>query len=349
MRYLVVMASIIGILCFIGCVPPGGVKPAAETGTDPMIDECFNLTSANRFADAIPVCRAAVGANPGSFIAHASLARALWETGNFEESEQYYRLALEINPEAIQTRMELASALKSMNDAGGAIAEYQMILSVQPDYIAAVIEMAQTYESMGTLDSAADAYQRAIGLQPDNDALYLDLAGVQRKARQMKAARETLADAAQRFPNAPRVIYSYAALLQDVKRYPEAVRQYEAVIALAGDYQNARYNIAVCHYSSGNYAAAEKALTVFLNETPGSSSAHMLLGQIAYDRNNYTAAEREFRRAIQYDPDNGNAWVLLGNVLRSQGDKDGAKEAYRQALRINPRDSVAKKNLKRLY
>ncbi|MCD4655211.1 tetratricopeptide repeat protein [bacterium] len=347
MKKLYLLTIIFIILIIAGCATPSGIIPVAPK-TDPDIDQCFIMVNAGQYQDALPVCMGAVQNNPDSFIAHSSYAGALKGTGQIDLAEIEYRKALMIDPESILTRMNLAGMLRANGDSAKAILEFKEVRTLRADYLDVYTELAVTYKDMNNVNGAVESYKQAIVLEPANEALYMKLAEVLEMGKRYKEARQVLEDASVSLGSL-NIQFAYASMLQSHKKYNQAARQYGKIIKTDPNFNNVRYNQAVCYYRAGDTGRAEKVMTRFIKDNPRSSTGQMLLGQLAYDRSNYSEAENAFRKAIDLDKNNGAAWVLLGNTLRQRGDKDGAKKAYRQALRINPRDATAKKNLKRLY
>ena len=346
--HLFVFASVI---LWSGCVTgPGTEQPGPGVSqTDPAIDRCFTLVDTGNYQEALGICEEASASNPGSFIALAAYAEALRETGNPELAEVYYRKALAIDPTALHTRMELGGLLQERGDGDAALTEYQAALDRQPDYLPAIIETARIHQALRHWESAADSYRKAIAIQPSDQQLRMELVQVLVSAGRFPDVGKVIADASTDFPESAGMQLTFGTILQEQKRYRDAIACFLTAVKLDPGNSMARYNLALSYFSNGQIPEARKALARFLSGKPDSSGGHFLAGQLAMQDNDHDQAEASFKKAIQYDSRNGAAYVMLGNLMQQRGDRDGAKEAYRQALRINPNDPVAKRNLKRLY
>ena len=344
-RIIVILSIFILAGCASGPIRDGSGRSEKVS----IVDECFSLVNSGNYQNAIEICDQATIANPESFIAQTSYAKALAETGQIDLAEEHYRRALEIDPSVLNSRMELALLLKNSGMYGAALTEFQEVIRQQENFTQAIVETARTLVLMKNWTQAVDMFDRAILLQPEDEYLRIDLVKSLMKSGKISKSRKVMAKASQDFPHSGSMHFSFATLLQEQKLYREAISEYSKTLAIDSGNDSAQYNIAVCYYQDGQIQKAKRSINTYLNSHQGSSSANLLAGQIAFESGNLTEAESLFRKAIHADKTNGSAWVMLGNVLNKSGDKDGSKEAYRQALRINPNDAIAKKNLKRLY
>ncbi len=98
------------------------------------------------------------------------------------------------------------------------------------------------------------------------------------------------------------------------KRYPDAIFEYERLLAIASDNLTAKTN----------------------------------LGLSLYYKKDYERAEKVYRDIIRQDKSNAAAQNNLGAVLEAQNNKAGALDAYREALRLKPGYTEAENNIKRL-
>jgi hypothetical protein len=57
-------------------VPPTPEPPAAEAAADPQAQSCLDLVASAQFAEAVPVCTAALAANPADQAVKSALAQA---------------------------------------------------------------------------------------------------------------------------------------------------------------------------------------------------------------------------------------------------------------------------------
>jgi Flp pilus assembly protein TadD len=163
---------------------------------------------------------------------------------------------------------------------------------------------------------------------------------------------------------------------------PEAIREFQIVLAENARNASAHYYLAVCYYRSHRLDDAVKALHATLANSPDYPPAEQLLGtlwllkedfvrarqQFAHlaviDPANFGAhynlgilamregrteeALREMQAAVRVDSSSGQAHAALGSLFFTQGDWSRASDELRQALAINPSDETSRKTLEKL-
>jgi tetratricopeptide (TPR) repeat protein len=165
--------------------------------------------------------------------------------------------------------------------------------------------------------------------------------------------------------------------LHEAGRHDDAVRQFEAAVALQPDYAPAYNNLGVTlraqgrtdeaiaayqrglrlqdgyadlHFNLANALLAQNRadeaavhLRLAADRAPADSAgAHNNLGTALAGQGQYAEAAAEFRAAIALDPESSLAHRNLGNVLASVGLRDEALAALRQAVTLAPADAAAR-------
>lgn len=90
------------------------------------------LVGANRFADAVPVLRRAIGLRPSAGRAHYSLGQALRELGDLEGAEREYAEAVALEPGDSFAHNNLANVFMMKGRYESALAEYDAALRTDP-------------------------------------------------------------------------------------------------------------------------------------------------------------------------------------------------------------------------
>ncbi len=89
---------------------------------------------------------------------------------------------------------------------------------------------------------------------------------------------------------------------------------------------------------AGEYATARADLEAAVEEDPGNSEAHFLLGQVYNRQGELLKAADEFRTVIALDPENGAAHHNLGVTYFQLQDPNAAVAEFEIALRLDPDD-----------
>ncbi|HSC29938.1 MAG TPA: tetratricopeptide repeat protein, partial [Vicinamibacterales bacterium] len=110
-------------------------------------------------------------------------------------------------------------------------------------------------------------------------------------------------------------LYALGDALRTAGRCPEAVPEYERVVAIKPDHRDAHTNLGICLGESGRLREAEAS----------------------------------FRRVLEIDPRSARAYSNLGAVALLAGEPDRARDFYVQAIAADPRAVLARMQLAHLY
>jgi Flp pilus assembly protein TadD len=123
---------------------------------------------------------------------------------------------------------------------------------------------------------------------------------------------------------------------RDPKYLAEAVREFDAALALAPGYRTARLNLGVALYYAGDTQRSAATLDQVLVEQATSPHAHYVLGLVREYAGQHDAAARHFRHVTEQDATDPDAWYHLGFCLARTGKQDEAIAAFRRAAAITP-------------
>lgn len=124
--------------------------------------------------------------------------------------------------------------------------------------------------------------------------------------------------------------------IRDPKYLGEAVREFEAALALAPGYRTARLNLGVALYYAGETQQSATILAQVLVEQPASPQAHYVLGLVREYAGQHDDAARHFQQVTAQDASDPDAWYHLGFCLSRAGRQGEAIAAFRRAATITP-------------
>jgi Flp pilus assembly protein TadD len=128
---------------------------------------------------------------------------------------------------------------------------------------------------------------------------------------------------------------------ESMGRYPEAVAEYRATVALdpVRDTAFARLGCLLLT-TEGATPEAERALeqAVAINRTH--AGAHACLAAVHLDRQDFPEAISEGERAVSLDPQSVQGHLTLGIALAETGSRDRARTEIRQAIALAGDDSA---------
>jgi Flp pilus assembly protein TadD len=115
-----------------------------------------------------------------------------------------------------------------------------------------------------------------------------------------------------------------------------AARLFETVLAGAPGHIPALNNLARCHFTRRDFAAAEVRYRQAIALAPGDATAHLGLATSMHRAGRLAAAVDAYRTALAAAPDDTTVLHNLAAALRDQGRLDEALVLFRKALALKP-------------
>jgi Flp pilus assembly protein TadD len=127
------------------------------------------------------------------------------------------------------------------------------------------------------------------------------------------------------------------------QHYDEAIKAYQAALAVDERHVNARNGLAALYAEKGDYAQAIplwRALTENATMSSGPSTAFLFnnLGYAYLLSGDYSNAQTALEKACLLDPLNFRAWQRLGLALQKLGQEERAEQMLRQAAALRQHD-----------
>lgn len=167
---------------------------------------------------------------------------------------------------------------------------------------------AQAYTRMGNYNAALDDYNRSISLSNDNRYVALESMGERGR------------------------------VLMQLKRYKEAIDDFDKVLEDNPEDLNALRNRGYSYYLLGIYDQALIDFNNVLTIAPDFPEILVSRGEILLLKNNFADAMRNFTQAIAFDPKYDGAYHSRGNAYLQMGQKEKGLQDYRIAARLGNED-----------
>ncbi len=205
-------------------------------------------------------------------------------------------------PEALEVQRllgEVHLAKGQMEDAQQAL---DWILTNDPENVIAYCDRALISEHLSDIDTALDCYQQAYELSRGNRDIRQQFNVLSAKAGQQgfMFSRAGLAR-----------LYIRGGLL------PQAIQEWDAVLAVSPDRLDARTGLLEAYWREGLYDEAEQLALQTLQDVPGCVKALLILAHITSPKNMQQAREY-VQRAELLDPDLLMAQELFEDMVMSQ-------------------------------
>jgi tetratricopeptide (TPR) repeat protein len=139
--------------------------------------------------------------------------------------------------------------------------------------------------------------------------------------------------------------YNLAAMLQARGTTPEAVKHFEAALALRPGDATVENALGSALLTANEIPEAIAHLTAATTARPDYFDAHYNLGIAEGTAGNFPAAAQQLTIAVRLKPGDSGAEANLGAALAELGDTQKAIQHLERALQLDPQNTLAKDNL----
>lgn len=183
---------------------------------------------------ALNAYRRAVNIDPNRYDTHYYLGVTQQVLGQIDEALASYRQAHTLAPNRAEVNRDLASALLQTGRVNEALLTAQRSVDLDPDSQAAWCNLAAAYQLSGEYEQAIDCYREAAELDRLPDAVLTSFADAHMRLGNYPRAINLLSVSVETNPDA--LSHERLALaLFKVKRFDEALEQYQAALNLKPD------------------------------------------------------------------------------------------------------------------
>ena len=270
-------------------------------------------------------------ADPGSTQARQIIAALLVNQQQLTEAQPHLERWLAADKANVgPSFLQLSQLLARHKDKTAVLKLMQALAQPYPDVPEARLAVAQAAWNAEAHEVSLNEARAALKLRPDWEIAALFAAQVLQRRSDEEAVRY-LGEYLKSYPKARDVRLNYARLLVNVKNYPEARKQFEALVAEYPDNADVVMAVALLAMQARDYDAAEKHLTRILElNYKDPDVVRYYLGQLNEERKRYDEALKWYGQVMQGEQ-YINARSRHAGVLAKQGKLPEAREHLQQA------------------
>jgi tetratricopeptide (TPR) repeat protein len=223
-----------------------------------------------------------------------------------------------------------------------AMSSYAEALQYDPHFVMATLRLAgkmwgRDKERANSLLATALRQRDEVS---ERERLILDIYAERWGARDLRKIEGLIDEYVRRFPKDPEGYQLRADFLANNGRMPEAIAEYERLIAVNPNYAIA-YNTLGYHWSKkGDVAKGEDYLKRYRYLAPNDANPYDSLGELYAFAGRYDEAEENLRKAIAIKEDFYAPWGHLGTVEVGRGNPLKAAEYFRKGSDNAPNASI---------
>ncbi|WP_297334900.1 tetratricopeptide repeat protein [Algoriphagus sp.] len=141
-----------------------------------------------------------------------------------------------------------------------------------------------------------------------------------------------------------KALHLRARAYEELDRIPEAIKDYERIIALDRDYAQAFAGIGKIYFNQKNYKDAELALLNAANKDPEDYEILYLLGRTLLVNENYSLSEEFLMKAREINQKDAKLHFYLGMARAFRGDILGCAASFNTYVNFEPNNAVGRYN-----
>jgi tetratricopeptide (TPR) repeat protein len=214
--------------------PEKSPDPAPSPAPDitSLLNQALALHQTGRLAEAEPLYRTVLRAQPSHFDTLHLLGLLHYQRGEHAEAVRRIDLALLINPNAIAAHNSRGAALKELNRTDEALASYGNAIALDPTYADAYYNRGNVLRERQQFEDALADYDRAIALKPDHIDAFNNRGTALRALRRFEEALASFDRAIALGPENADALHNRGNALNDLRRFEEALASFDHAIAL---------------------------------------------------------------------------------------------------------------------
>jgi predicted O-linked N-acetylglucosamine transferase (SPINDLY family) len=315
---------------------PSRHPAGAPHGHAAVFAQALALHQAGRLAEAEPLYRQVLQADPRHFDSLHLLGVIHYQRGEYREAVRWIDAALKINPSAAAAHNNRGNALKELGQAQEALASYERAIALKADYTDAWYNRGNALRELARFGDAAESYERAAALRPNYPEAFNNRGSALKALERFDQALASYDQAIALNPGYAEAWFNRANALLALRRFDEAIASCDKAIALKPDLAEAHNNRGSALEKSRRFAEAVESYDRALGLAPNYADAFNNRGNALKELKQFDAAIASYDRAIVLRPDHADAFFNRGAALAELKRIDEAIASFDRAIALDP-------------
>lgn len=240
-------------------------------------------------------------------------------------------------------------AFEGRADAEGALAHLEKVPENDPNFAQAFRFRIHLLSQSGKKDAALALVAEGRRRHPDQGQYWLLQSQVEEAAGDLAAARATLAQATETWPQDTELLYALGIVLDKLQDPDAGIAAMERIIALNPDHADALNYVG--YTLADRRQDLDRALVLIrkaLELKPDSGYIVDSLAWAYFRLGRLDQAWEEIQRAVALADADPTIWEHYGDLAAAKGLKDKAREGYRRSLKLAPDNAAVRAKLEAL-
>src|SRR6202789_3775544 len=307
-------------MCLLLLLPPQSAEPPVPPEALPLLQSGIDAENRGALDQAVAAFRKAADLAPDSAIVLLRLGEAYMNHHYSAAAIPPLKHAAELSPDSPAVHQLLGYALLATGYAADAIPHLKMINDAGALGIAE-LQAGQAAEAVTNL-------QVALAKSPDDPDLLLYLSRASTALAGQSLDRLRSVD-----PNSARGHHALGQTDYELKKLPEAAKEYEQAIAMRPDLPGLRLELGQVFAAGSEWAKAEEQFRGEAKLQPGSAEAAYRLGNALLQQGKMKEAAEELKRSDVLSPGMPETLYALGKA-GAASDPDAAERALLRVIEL---------------
>jgi len=272
----------------------------------------------NNMEQALYFVEKARKANPKNWFACGVLGDILSKSGDLHRAEAAYEEELALNPKAIYAYINLGIVYRKQKKLDAALAILKQGLEIAPEYFRIHLSLGDVYTNLRQYEQAMASYQRAIDLNPTDQYAFNRWLACQIKEGDAEDAVAQLKKVLS-IPSRSQNAHLHALLafqLKNLKRYEEAIGEFQTAVKLNPNSVYFRKHLAFCYSKNGEYAKARELLEPIYKIRSKDALVAAALIKAYLNLHQHGKAQTTLTEALQHQPRNRYLRMMTEELQR---------------------------------
>ena len=311
---------IYALLCMCLLLPPQSAEPPVPPEALPLLQSGIDAENRGAWDEAVAAFRKAADLAPNSAIVFLRLGEAYMKEHDYAAAIPPLKHAAEVSPDSPAIHQLLGYALLATGYSAEAIPHLKMINDAGALGIAQ-LQAGQAAEAVANL-------QAALAKSPDDPDLlfYLSRASTALAGQSLDRLRSV-------DPNSARGHQALGQTDYELKKLPEAAKEYEQAIAMRPDLPGLRLELGQVFAAGSEWAKAEEQFRGEAKLQPGSAEAAYRLGNALLQQGKMKEAAEELKRSDLLSSGMPETLYALGRAA-AVSDPDAAEHALQRVIEL---------------
>ena len=264
-----------------------------------LFKEAIKYIKSEKFDMAIKICKDIIKLNPRSLGGYGLSGECLREQGNYDEAIEKYKKAIEINPKSERAYWFWGDCLRKLERYEEAIEKFKQAIKIDSQSYPSYGAIGDCFRGLSLYDEAEKQYKKAIEINDKYDDAYSAWGGCLRRQGRYEKAIEKYKKAIKINPKSEVAYFFWGTCLQKLERYKQAVKLFETHLADSVDI-DVIYSYGNSLMGVKRYSEALKQFERLINIQPEYYQVYLPYGQLLEKKQDKESALLAYLKHISF-------------------------------------------------